>query len=237
MKEKYENLEKAVFFVLLCVLLILIPVLLKAGAANSDIIDKKMQIFSTKKTDNSPKAKGCSGSKYLPVIERSSRKLSGLNSKRNIFKLHVSKKNAETMSGDNSELLVSEIGLKPLGVEYRGKVFFKDDDEMIAQVNVNKKSYLVKKGTRFSGYKVSALNGKYLKLKDKKGKILKIEYRQKAYTDELVAKIKELTSEHTKTVSKNDTFLEYKVLDINEDSVLLSLKGQHLRLEKGMVHK
>ena len=211
---------------------------LKKRAPNNDIIDEKMQKLSTQSSHSSAQAWDyAQDTKELRQKEQTARALSSVISKRNIFTQQVHNKSAEAVTGDRLVLQVSEIGLKPLGIEYRGKVFFKDDNDMVAQINVDKKSYLVKKGTCFAVYQVSELNEKFIKLKDKKGKVIKIKYRQHTYTNELMAKIKELNSAYWKTVIKNDTFLEYKVLDIEEDSVLLSLQGQHLRLEKGMVYK
>ncbi|MFH1093181.1 MAG: hypothetical protein V1739_03375 [Candidatus Omnitrophota bacterium] len=238
MKEKYENLEKVIFFVLLCLLLVAMPVLLKKRAASNDILEKKIKSLSINNSESVETGNEYTNTeKYLRVQEQANRTLSSLTSKRNIFSEPVYKKNAEIVTGEHQVLQVSEIGFKPLEIEYRGKVFFKDDNDMVAQVNILKKSYLVKKGTKFASYQVDELNEKFIKLTDKKGEVIKIEYRQKVYTNELVAKIKELTSAYSETVSKNGSFLEYKVLDIDEDSVLLSHQGQHLRLEKGMVYK
>ena len=238
MKEKYENLEKVIFFVLLCLLLVAIPVLLKKRAANNDILDKKTRKLSMYGPESVAGGRDyIQDEEYLRLEDQKARALSSLTSKRNIFSKQVYKKNAEIVASDRPVLQVSEIGFKPLEIEYRGKVFFKDDNDMIAQVNVHKKSYLVKKGTHFAAYQVDELNEKFIKVTDKKGKVIKIKYRQKAYTNELAATIKELTSAYSKQVSKNGRFLEYKVLDIDENSVLLSHQGQHLRLEKGMVHK
>ncbi len=236
MKAKYENLERIIFFVLLAIVVLTIPVVLAKTIANNKMIDKKMQMLVGKKSENLSKMTDLD-QKYLMADDKTVRDPSTLTAKRNIFTPRLTSKGIVASIGDSVKLLVSEIGLKPLEIEYRGRVFFKDKGDMVAQVNVHKKSYLVKKGTSFAAYKVYELNGDLIKLTDKKGKNIEIKYREKTYTNELVAQIKELVSGYSKTVSKNDTFLEYKVLDIDEESVLVSLLGQHLRLEKGMVHK
>ncbi len=238
MKGKYENLEKIIFFTFLCLLLVAIPVLLNKAVADNDILDEKMQRLTMYNSRSITDVRDyAQEEEYLRQAEQTARELSSVTSKRNIFSERLCRKDVQDPVSDRPVLQVSEIGFKPLGIEYRGKVFFEDDNAMVAQVNVHKKSYLVKEGTRFAAYRVDELNEKFIKLTDKKGRIIKIKYRQKAYSNELVAKIKELTSAYSKTVSKNSRFLEYKVLDIDEDSVLLSLQGQHLRLEKGMVYK
>ena len=238
MKEKFAHLEKIIFFVLLGVLLFSLPVLFKSLSVNNDIIDQKIQSLTSENSEKPSKALVSDlALAYPPLAEKPARELAALTSKRNIFTQQAYDENKVTASGESRELLVNKIGLKPLGIEYRGKVFFKDDDRMLAQVNVHKKSYLVKKGTKFASYKVHELNGESIEVTDKKGEVIKIKYREKAYTNELAAQIKELISGYSKTVTINDTFLEYKVLDIDENSVLLSLLGQHLRLEKGMVLK
>ena len=238
MKEKHENSEKVIFYVLLCLLLVAIPVLFKKNAVNNDTIYEKMQKLSTQSSQSPAQSlDDYQDIEDLRQKEQTARALSSVISKRNIFTQEVHDKSVEAVTGDRLVLQVSEIGFKPLGIEYRGKVFFKDDNDMVAQINVDKKSYLVKKGTRFAIYQVRELNGKLIELTDKEGKVINIKYREHAYTNELMAKIKELNSGYLKTVIKNDTFLEYKVLDIDEDSVLLSLQGQNRRLEKGMVYK
>ena len=238
MKEKYENLEKIIFFCLLVIALLSLPVLFAKTAVTNEVVDKKIKMLQTDNRENKFEGMDSESDKGYPSAEdKSARDLSGLTSKRNIFTQQLSSKGAEVSVGDSIELLVSDIGLKPLEIEYNGNVFFKDDRDMVAQVNVHKKSYLVKKGSSFASYKVQVLTKTEIKVKDKKGKIIKIKYREKTYTNELMAQIKELKSGYSKTVSKNDTFLKYKVLDIDEESVLLSLLGQHLRLEKGMVRK
>ena len=237
MKEKYKNLEKVIFFILLCFLLVFMLVLLKGGIAGNDILEEKIQRISTQSSKYPSGVRDDNkAQEYLMSEDKTERLFSTVTSKRNIFTQKVYE-NTEIVSSDSLVLQVIEIGLKPLGIEYQGRVSFEDDIDMVAQVNIHKKSYLVKKGTKFAAYNVHELNGEFIELKDKKGKIIKIKYRKIAYTNELVAKIKELTSSYSETVNKNGTFLEYKVLDIDEDSVLLSLRGQHLRLEKGMVHK
>ncbi|MCK4994708.1 MAG: hypothetical protein KAS13_06650 [Candidatus Omnitrophica bacterium] len=237
MKEKYKNLEKVIFFILLCFLLVFMLVLLKGGIAGNDILEEKIQRISTQSSKYPSGVRDDNkAQEYLMSEDKTERLFSTVTSKRNIFTQKVYE-NTEIVSSDSLVLQVIEIGLKPLGIEYQGRVSFEDDIDMVAQVNVHKKSYLVKKGTKFAAYNVHELNGEFIELKDKKGKIIKIKYRKIAYTNELVAKIKELTSSYSETVNKNGTFLAYKVLDIDEDSVLLSLRGQQLRLEKGMVHK
>lgn len=237
MKEKYKNLEKVIFFILLCFLLVFMLVLLKGGIAGNDILEEKIQRISTQSSKYPSGVRDDNkAQEYLMSEDKTERLFSSVTSKRNIFTQKVYE-NTEIVSSDSLVLQVIEIGLKPLGIEYQGRVSFEDDIDMVAQVNIHKKSYLVKKGTKFAAYNVHELNGEFIELKDEKGKIIKIKYRKIAYTNELVAKIKELTSSYSETVNKNGTFLEYKVLDIDEDSVLLSLRGQHLRLEKGMVHK
>ena len=237
MKEKYKNLEKVIFFILLCFLLVFMLVLLKGGIAGNDILEEKIQRISTQSSKYPSGVRDDNkAQEYLMSEDKTERLFSSVTSKRNIFTQKVYE-NTEIVSSDSLVLQVIEIGLKPLGIEYQGRVSFEDDIDMVAQVNIHKKSYLVKKGTKFAAYNVHELNGEFIELKDEKGKIIKIKYRKIAYTNELVAKIKELTSSYSETVNKNGTFLAYKVLDIDEDSVLLSLRGQHLRLEKGMVHK
>lgn len=237
MKEKYKNLEKVIFFILLCFLLVFMLVLLKGGIAGNDILEEKIQRISTQSSKYPSGVRDDNkAQEYLMSEDKTERLFSTVTSKRNIFTQKVYE-NTEIVSSDSLVLQVIEIGLKPLGIEYQGRVSFEDDIDMVAQVNIHKKSYLVKKGTKFAAYNVHELNGEFIELKDKKGKIIKIKYRKIAYTNELVAKIKELTSSYSETVNKNGTFLAYKVLDIDEDSVLLSLRGQQLRLEKGMVHK
>ncbi len=237
MKEKYKNLEKVIFFILLCFLLVFMLVLLKGGIAGNDILEEKIQRISTQSSKYPSGVRDDNkAQEYLMSEDKTERLFSTVTSKRNIFTQKVYE-NTEIVSSDSLVLQVIEIGLKPLGIEYQGRVSFEDDIDMVAQVNIHKKSYLVKKGTKFAAYNVHELNGEFIELKDEKGKIIKIKYRKIAYTNELVAKIKELTSSYSETVNKNGTFLAYKVLDIDEDSVLLSLRGQQLRLEKGMVHK
>ena len=163
MKEKHENSEKVIFYVLLCLLLVAIPVLFKKNAVNNDTIYEKMQKLSTQSSQSPAQSlDDYQDIEDLRQKEQTARALSSVISKRNIFTQEVHDKSVEAVTGDRLVLQVSEIGFKPLGIEYRGKVFFKDDNDMVAQINVDKKSYLVKKGTRFAIYQVRELNGKLI---------------------------------------------------------------------------
>ncbi|MFH1459950.1 MAG: hypothetical protein ABIG64_06210 [Candidatus Omnitrophota bacterium] len=156
---------------------------------------------------------------------------------RDIFVKHVIRDESEVVvSSDNPVIEVVEISYKPLEIEYKGRLIF-DDGRIVAQVNMQERSYLVSLGSTIFQYQIDYLDDKYINLKDKTQKNTKIQYRHAAYSNELVAQIKEHTDQRVFTVSKDSNFLGYKVLDIDEEYVLVSKKGQHLRLEKGMVHK
>lgn len=160
----------------------------------------------------------------------------GWRTKRNIFIRWQQEKVKDISVSEQPILEVLEIGYKPLGIEYQGRIVFQEG-KLVGQVNLLDKSYIVEKGSRLPGYTVEALTKDHINLKDAKGSCKKINYRKAAYTKELVATLREQTSGQTQDVSKNSQFLSYKVLDIDEESVLLSTQGQHLRLKKGMVHK
>jgi hypothetical protein len=129
---------------------------------------------------------------------------------------------------------VMEITFKPLGIEYQGRIVFADGS-LVAQVNMHDKSYLVKSGARLAPYTVDSIDKDVLVLKESAGKRISVKYRQTAYVDELMANIKEVNSNTTFLVSKNSEFFGCTVLDIDEESVLVSSEGEHFRLEKGTV--
>ncbi len=155
-----------------------------------------------------------------------------LQIKRNIF---VPFKDDEKRAVvDNSILEVLDISYKPLAFQYQGRIIY-PDGQIVAQINANNKSYLVKLGAKLAKYTVEHLDKNGVSLKSKQGDFLKIKYLQTAFSDELMAKIKDNISGNIETVYKNSNIYGYKVLDIEEDSVILSKSGQHLRLQKGMV--
>jgi len=155
-----------------------------------------------------------------------------LEIKRNIFVPF--KDDEKRIEIDNPILEVLDISHKPLGFQYQGRITY-PDGQIVAQINANKKSYLVKIGAKLAKYRVEHLDKNVISLKSKQGKYLNIKYLQTAFSDELMAKIKDNISGNIETVYKNSSIYGYKVLDIEEDSVTLSKSGQHLRLQKGMV--
>ncbi|MBU1088020.1 MAG: hypothetical protein KKD05_10970 [Candidatus Omnitrophica bacterium] len=152
--------------------------------------------------------------------------------KRNIF---VPFENDEKrVAIDNPVLVLLDILYKPLGFQYQGRIIY-PNGQLVAQINANNKSYLVKLGENVANYKVEHLDKDSIVLKSKKGEFLDIKYLKTAFSDELMAKIKDNISGNIETVYKNSTIYGYKVLDIDKDFVILSKLGQHLRLQKGMV--
>ncbi|MCP4650238.1 MAG: hypothetical protein GY853_09205 [PVC group bacterium] len=134
-------------------------------------------------------------------------------------------------------LEVLTIEYKPVGIDYLGRIVFDDEKGLVAQVNFKKHTYLVRVGSKIGGYTVSQLDPECITLESEDSKTIKIEFRKAAYSKSRIAKIKEYNSQRTLVVSKDSEFFGYKVLDILEDHVLVSKQGQHLKLEKGMVHK
>ena len=163
-----------------------------------------------------------------------------LKAKRNIF---APKKKQKTLTAvddleDSDEVVLRLVktGFKSLGLNYRGQMFYKDGT-LVAQVNYKKKTYLVSKGSKFKGNQVTDLSKEMITIKTYKGKEVTIPFRKIVFTDERIAEIQECNSLKTAVLSMNSKFLGYKVLDISEDSVIVSKHGQHLKLQKGTVHK
>ena len=161
-------------------------------------------------------------------------------SERNIFKpkeKQVFSKDDEKLEDSQSPILsLIETGYKSLGIYYWGQMIF-EDGMLVAQINYRKKTYLVTKGSTVAQYKVTALTKDSITLQNSKGGFIDIPYRKTVLTNERIAKIKECNSQRIAVLSKDSKFFGYKVLDINEDSVIVSKYGQHLKLEKGTVHK
>lgn len=129
---------------------------------------------------------------------------------------------------------IIEITPKPLGISYEGRIIF-SDGRIVAQVNMGKTSYLVGVGSTLSPYTIADLNNNMLVLLAGTTRYV-VSYRQSACSDELMATIKELNTNTTFLVTKNSDFLGGTVLDIDEESVLVSKQGQYLRIEKGTVY-
>ena len=141
---------------------------------------------------------------------------------------------AEESSGEEPDVEVVDIKNKPLPIEYMGKIVF-DDGRIVAQVNVHRKSYLVEDGTEFGGYSVESISPKKLVLRDSDSRKIELSFREILYSEELMATVKERSSQKVFDIYKDSSFLGFKVLDIAEDYVLVSNQGQHLKLWKGRV--
>jgi len=237
MNDKFQNIEKFIFFTAAAFLVIVLLVTAKNLFADKDYFDKRLVKILRPETVgygriNEP------GENLMALIDDEFSNETPLKAKRNIFeKWHMQTAAKEEVSDSDALVLkLEEIGYKPLGIEYKGKIIF-GDGEIVAQINIHKQSYIIKSGSPVLDYTVEQLTRKFIKLKDKQGRYTKIKYREKMYTNEHVATLRELRSNKVKVVNKNSSFLGFKVLDIDEESVLLSRAGERLRLRKGMVYK
>ncbi|MBU4305965.1 MAG: hypothetical protein KJ893_10180 [Candidatus Omnitrophica bacterium] len=234
MREIYKNWEKIVF----SVLVILLVSVIAAGRGKildfSRSIEKKVDELEYSEADNFSASEDFSQGE--PKILEDMRKDISESFSRDLFSRgQIRPENSINISAKGVLLQVVDTAYKPLGVIYRGRIIF-EDGSIIAQVNLAKKSYLVRKGSKFDRYEVDYIDKYHLELREADGKHIRLTYRKTAYTDERIAKIKELNSQRLMSVGKDSELFGYKVLDIGEDYVLVSKQGQRLKLEKGMVH-
>jgi len=239
MKVIYRDWDKIVFGLLLCIFVVSLFLFSKEGAAYQNTMTEKEALLNCtgeSRNRREPLSRD-SGNALLKEIEEGALEGFAKSGKRNIFSYPRSKKSADSERDREIApvLEVQEIGYKPLEIEYRGRIVF-EDGTLIAQVNFHDRSYLVSIGSRIAHYTVRHLTKRSISLQGSHREVTKIPYRTATYSDELIATIKEHTSGRTLTVGIDSVFFGYKVLDIDEDYVLVSRQGQHLRLEKGMVH-
>ncbi len=100
MKEKYGSLEKIIFFVLLCFLLVAIPFLLRDIGVQNEMLKGKMQRLSVPSSNSKEGLPGLTATEEdFCQNEQTSRTLSSLTSKRNIFTRQVHSKNVKIVAG------------------------------------------------------------------------------------------------------------------------------------------
>lgn len=234
MKNIFQCWERTISAILLFIFILAIVFFTQKSKDYQKYIFKKAERYLSGELKNVsqqyPEEEG-----YIKILEKMKKNqadFSQFKTQRNIFAQVTRGKIAQTVLSDKPVFELLEIGYKPLGIEYRGRIVFADG-QIIAQVNLYNQTYLVKKGTKFCNYEVLDLEKEYLEIVSQTTKSIRLTYQKTTYTKELVAKIKELNSQQIVTVSKDSEFLGFKVLDIDKDYVLLSNQGQRLKLEKG----
>jgi len=128
---------------------------------------------------------------------------------------------------------IIEISYKPFPLQYRGCVVFKDGT-LTAQINYEKKSFLLRRGMRVADYVVIAVDHDRVVLQQG-SQLIRLAYQEMAYSDTRLARIKDRQSQQTRDVVIGDRIADFEVLDITEKSVLLSNRKRHLELQKGKV--
>ncbi|MFH2137160.1 MAG: hypothetical protein ABII88_01460 [Candidatus Omnitrophota bacterium] len=235
-----KDWEKISFIIMFLLMIVVITSCARAGTTYKLHIDKKESLLGKNGFDFNDWQKEYldTSPRGLELIKESMLKQSAEGLKRNIFTKFEKPKEVVTdiseLNGPIFELL--ETGYQILGIYYWGRVIF-DGGEIIAQVNFKDRTYLVKVGSKVGPYSVTALEYNSIILEDENANIIEIEYRKTAYSQSRMAKIKEYNSQRTLVVNKDSELFGYKVLDIQEDYVLVSDQVEHLKLEKGMVHK
>jgi hypothetical protein len=229
MNKLRDNLEKIVLFVMMIICLISGFLFISNNAAYKQSISQRENAL----TNNNSASKAESAMPTVSLVKNINKaKIDLLNVKRNVFVPFND--DAKSPEYTNPVLELLDISFKPLGFQYQGRIVY-PNGQIVAQINANHKSYLVKIGSSLANYKVLRLDKDVISLKPKQGKALDIKYLQTAFSEELMAKIKDNVSGDIETVYKNSIIYGYKVLDIEEDCVILSKSGQHLRLQKGTV--
>ncbi|MFH1062076.1 MAG: hypothetical protein V1747_04230 [Candidatus Omnitrophota bacterium] len=230
MNKIYDNLEKIACFTMVSILIISSYFFITSNAEYKIFVEQKKSELAD--MDRQFVAKSAEPGTLLSRIDEKT-KIDLLKVKRNIF-APFKDDDEKRQYSNNSVLEVLDIAYKPLAFQYQGRIIY-PNGQIVAQINADNKSYLVKTGSNLGKYKVGQLDKDSINLKTKQGENVTIKYLQTAFSDELMAKIKESISGEIETVYKNSDIYGYKVLDIEEDCVILSKSGQHLRLQKGMV--
>lgn len=240
MKEFPKNAQKVISYILIGVLIICVVIFVKKTIASGYLLEQRMKNVIAKNNQKTLVPVDCPkhGDSLFAELEIQTQAGEQIELKRDLFSEFKDK-----VAVDEVDVLVRkpiievlEIEYKPLSIRYLGRIVF-ENGKIVAQVNIYNKSYLVYEGSKIAEMVVETINKDLISLKDKRGNFTKIKFRQLAYSNKLIAKIKEHNSQQTLEISKDSDFFGYKVLDINEDYVLVSNQGQHLRLEKGRVYK
>jgi len=228
--------REKIIFAAAVVLVIAAALLCAVSSANRrEAVDERIARIEQAETAGEPEAGNFPGvPEPLSSLLDTAKILSG----RDIFSREpeqaTSRGGAGTAASQTPRFEVVDIAQKPLGISYEGRIVFADG-RIVAQVNVGRESYLVGTGATVAPYTVADLNRNKLVLTVGSARFV-VNYREPAYSDELMATVKELNSAKTFSVSKNSDFLGGTVLDIDEESVLVSKQGQYLRIEKGTVY-
>jgi hypothetical protein len=237
MEKIYNNLAKIVCIVMVAALIISAFVLFTANADEKTSFERKSKEltgFQLNGGNNHIK-----NPDYLSEVQEQSR-VDLRQAKRNIFASYQmddkEQQQRRTAKPETPVLELLDISYKPLGFQYQGRIVY-PDGQVVAQVNSPYKSYLVETGSKIDSFVVASLDKNIISLKGDGGKQIKIKYLQTAYSEELMAKIRENVSGIINIVHPKSSLFGYQVLDIEQDAVILSKYGQRLRLQKGMVQK
>lgn len=229
MNKIYDNWEKIVCFAMVGIFIISSFVFIKNNADYKMSIEQKKDKLADNESADEVKL-DLQGALLAKIDDKA--KIDLLKIKRNIFVPFKDDEKKQDINKPVFELL--DISYKPLAFQYQGRIVY-PNGQIVAQINANNKSYLIKIGSNLGNYKVEQLDKDSVTLKTKQGESVNIKYLETAFSDELMAKIKDSISGNIETVYKNSNIYGYQVLDIERDSVVLSKSGQHLRLQKGTV--
>ncbi len=238
MKVIYKNWEKAIFFTLIGGLLVIMLFCIRKGADYKRHISRRIAGLAQGEVNRHRWLIPGEGDyeSFLEKIKKGPAVFYLSKSGRNIFTTFGKESGYESVRPGTSAFKIFEIDYKPLEIEYRGRIVF-GNGRIVAQVSFHNRTYLVGVGAKVARYKVTHLDKDYIKLQSDKAEVIKIGYQKKTYSEELMAKVKELNSQRILQVSEGSEFFGGKVLDIDKDYVLVSKQGQLIRLEKGMVYK
>jgi len=129
--------------------------------------------------------------------------------------------------------IVKDIKLVPLDIMYQGFIEL-PDSSLVAQINLEDKTYFLREGKLFADYKVTKITKEFCIVLNERGKEMRLDYKRKIYSEEYEALLFDPKTKNLLKVKKDLRIKNYKVLDITATYVvLLDTNGEKIVLKKG----
>ncbi len=132
---------------------------------------------------------------------------------------------------NGTDLYVKKIVFKPFLFKYMGYVE-KDNNEVIAQINFNKKTYFVKSGDFFEKWFVASIAKNEVVVIGPDGEEMRLPIRKNVFSKKPYAVLGKHSSPNIFKVFVGEDVDKYKVLDIRDDAVILKTDSETLTLNK-----
>ncbi len=129
------------------------------------------------------------------------------------------------------DILVKEILFAPLILKYMGFIE-RDNGDVIAQINFGQKTFFVKVGDKVDTWVIVGIEKDKVIVLGVEGEEKRLPIREKVFSSKPYAVLSSKASGKSQKLYIGDSFEQYKVLDIKDNTVILNSESGTLTLNK-----